>query len=237
MTQQFWDPAGAGVATNLNPTGYAQVGANGRLQLKQASLNVNGGVSYMGGILTLLPDVSVQNLLPDQWAWDVIYLAFNRVPGLVDVKMKRGHRTAQNKANGADGAQLVSLGYNPAEVTIKIRMWTPQQLRDFETITIPTVQPRPGKAGARPVPVVVDYPSLAMWGINKLFITDIAGPERTSTPQVWEVTLTASELSPVVTTGVVQQKGTGPGGLPTSQPATPQNSPSAGGATSPVVGQ
>jgi hypothetical protein len=183
-----------------------------------------------GNIDCLLPDVSVVNVLPDRWNWEVIYLAGQRVPGLVDVEFRRAHRIDRRAANGADGEAITSLGYKAADIIVKVRMWTPQQLADFQAITIPAVQPRPGKVNARPVSVSVDYPSLAMWGIFKLFVVEVAGPKRSSTPQLWEVTLTATEISPLVATSTATQKSGGvasaPNVLSGKPPFPPQTTPS-----------
>jgi hypothetical protein len=195
MTQPFWD---SGVTTGNAVVGVTFDGA-GQPTTKFVALS--------GNTDCLLPDVSILNILTDRWNWDVIYIACQRLPGLCEVEFGREHRVDKRSAIGNDGTQITSLGYKAADITIKTRIWTPQQLRDFETITIPTIQPRPGKAHARPTAVVVDYPSLAMWGIFSLFVTKVAGPKKTGTPGVWEITITASEVSPLVPVGTTTAKG------------------------------
>jgi hypothetical protein len=230
MPQPFWDTG----ATVNGGSGTIATGNDG----KTSALFVVAG----GNTDCLLPDVSSGgSRLPDRWAFDVIYMAGLRVPGLCDVKVKRAHRLDRRCANGVDGGAMTSLGYNPAEVTIKLRMWTPQQLLDFQAITIDSIQPRPGKAMARPVAVQVEYPSLGMWGIKSLFVVSIAGPERTSIPQLWETTLTCDELSPLTAVAVATQRG---GGVATNANAitgskgtpVPKSAPSAS-INSPTTGQ
>lgn len=167
-----------------------------------ASFTVGGNTD------SLLPDVIAQNLLPERWAWDVIYMAGKRVPGLAEVKMKRASRVDKRGSNGSSGMAMTSLGYSPAEITIKIRLWTTQQLADLQSITIPSIQPHPGKSRV-PKTIEVQYPSLSMWGVKSLYVVGIAGPEKTSTPQLWEVTFTCDELSPLVAVGSTKQIGGG----------------------------
>lgn len=185
------------------------------------------GVDIGRGIDCLLPDVSVQNVLPPFWSWKVIYMAGRRVPGLCHVTFKRAHRVDKRAASGTDNPTVTSLGYDGAEVIIEIRLWTPQQLIDYQAITIPSVQPAPGKAGARPKSVKVSYPSLSMYGVKSLFVTEIAGPEPTSTHGVWKVVLTATQTEPMNPAGSVTQKGGGVSTAPNVYPGQPAKPPSA----------
>lgn len=189
-----------------------------------------------GNFDCLLPDVSQINRLPAFWDWEVIYMADRRVPGLVQVKFKRAHRVDKKAAGGADNQTITSLGYNGAEVNIELRLWTPQQLVDYQNFTIPSIQPAPGKANARPKSVKVAYPSLAMYGVRSLFVTEIAGPEPTHIPQLWKVAIVATQTEPMAQVGTTTQKGGGvatapntlvTGGLPPllAKPSDTDNKP------------
>lgn len=199
----------------------------------------NAGVQGVGGLTCLLPDVSVQDELPERWDWDVIYLDDHRVPGLVKVDFKRAHRTAIRRANGMDNDSVTSLGYSGAEITIRIRMWMPQQWLDFQRITIPSVQPRPGKQSVRPKSVAAEYPSLAAWGCHQVFVLHVDGPKECEVPGARDIILTCSDTSPQVPVGTATQKG---GGVsternaitgaqtptPTAAPSTMINTPQLG---------
>lgn len=180
-TLPFWDPGGAGAITYLDPGNTP---------------GLAGGVYYKGGIESLLPNVGVLNDLGEQWAWDVIYLGSKRVPGLADVKARRKHRVASSEANGMDNSNLISLGYSPAEVAIKIRLWTPQQLDDFQ-LTLQEILPVPGKAAIRPAALQVQHPALKLLHVQLLFVTEVSAPEKSGIPQVWEATITATDLRPI----------------------------------------
>lgn len=160
-------------------------------------------------VTCFLPDVSQQEVLPDRWNWDVIYLAGRRVPGLVEVDFKREHRANKRLASGVDGTSVTSLGYNGADIVVRIRLWTPQQWLDFQTITIPSVQPRPGKASVRPVSITADYPSLATWGCFRLFVLHVDGPKKCEVHGARDIILSCSDTSPQVAVGVATQKGAG----------------------------
>ena len=206
MGQPFWD-AGATPGFGLQ--------AQFVTTIDPATGKATGAIiSASGNNDCLLPDIAFQEQLKAPWAWDVIYLAGRRAPGLAVVKFGREHRVNAREANGADGAQTTSLGYRTADIDIKLRLWTPQQLADFESITIPSIQPRPGKPGAGPRSVQVQYPSLAMWGITKLFVTKVSGPVPSSVPQLWEVSITATEINPLKQMGTATQKSGGVAVIP-----------------------
>jgi hypothetical protein len=169
----------------------------------------DGGVQGFGGLICFLPDVSVQPLLGSRWAWDVIYLDDLRVPGLVKVDFKRRHRVDIRRANGVDGQSVTSLGYNGANITVRVRLWTPQQWIDFQRFTIPSVQPRPGKVKVRPKSVAVDYPSLAAWGCHQLFVIDVDGPRECEVHGARDIILSCSDTSPQVAVPTTTQKGGG----------------------------
>jgi hypothetical protein len=198
VTQPFWD---SGVTTG---TAIAPLPVAGQPLWAPPLVQP---LFLAGNTDCLLPDVSIQNRVDDRWSWDVIYLRSLRVPGLAEVDHGREHRIHKRSAIGNDGTQITSLGYKAADITIKVRLWTPQQLRDFEMITIPSVQPRPGKAQLRPQAVQVEYPSLSMWGISNLFVTKVVGPKKTGTVGVWEVTLTATEVTQLVAVGTTTARG------------------------------
>lgn len=188
----------------------------------------------------LLPDVSVQDRLPSRWDWEVIYMAGRRVPGLCEVEFKREHRIDKRAANGVDYQSITSLGYNGADVQIKIRMWTPQQWIDFQAITVPSIQPRPGKPNARPKAVKTEHPALAVWGTKSLFVTHVGGPKPTNIPQAREILITCSDVAPQVQVGTATQKGGGVSSEPnkfTGQPAKPSAPPPSASINTPTPGQ
>ncbi len=177
------------------------------------------------------------------FAWDVVYLNDRRLPGLSELTFRRLHRGDIRSINGADYGTISLLGYSPSEINIRTRLWTGQQLADFQAL-IPFFQPVPGKPASsptnpgdsRPQSLKIRHPALAMWSITEVVILEIAGPQKTATPQVFEVVLRAVESTFFKTVGVytaspasdiAQQLGQSPG---TKQP-TPSQSTNATGTT------
>lgn len=184
------------------------------------------GVSVGNGIDCLLPDIAQG--LPDSMIWQVVFMAGKRVPGLAQVKFKRGHRVDKRTASGMAGQSMVALGYNPSEINIKITLWTPQQWIDFQTVTVPSVQPHPGKANALPKSVEVRHPSLGVWGAKQFFVLNVEGPVKGSVNGTMEITFDCSDTSPLTSAPVNKPAGAGLASAPnsfTSQSTKPPGVP------------
>jgi hypothetical protein len=132
-------------------------------------------------------------------AWDVVSIGGVRLPGLCRIDGKKGRRHDKKLVAGGDGSDPSSLGYDPAEFTVTVRMWTDDQLRAFEAM-LPTLLPRNGKGN--PKPITVSHPALSLFGINALYLMDAMLPKMSSQSGVVEFGFRFSEHSPTAAVGV-----------------------------------
>lgn len=106
--------------------------------------------------------------------WDRMTIAGAEVLGLVQVTGSLTRKIDARKAPEKDGAQLASLGNEPARFEVSVTLWTSAQLERWDLITL--VLRTPNESG-KPTAFDVNHPALAMLGITK------AVPERISFPQ------------------------------------------------------
>ena len=138
--------------------------------------------------------MSLPSWIDAPFTWDVLGLAGDEVPGLAKVKATRKYKLDKKDQAGADGGDLTGLGHMPAEVEITLRIWNTDQFNDLQAL-LPKIMVKPGKGV--PSPVDASHPALTLLGIKSLYITEISAPMETSTKQVYELTLQATEFLPV----------------------------------------
>ncbi len=93
-----------------------------------------------------------------------------RMPGISKVKGKGIAKLDKKSAPGSSGATVTYLGAEPIEVEITTTIWDQTQLQELDRI-IRMLAPRPTKG--LPKPVRVSHPKLAMFGVSKLFVSEI----------------------------------------------------------------
>ena len=154
--------------------------------------------------------------------WERIYLAGELWPGSAEVSGAGvGRKIDVQKEKGTDGASLKDEGYDPARLTITLRITTDAEWQRLQEL-LPLIHPRK-KGGAR-APVEICYPSVNLLGITQIYIDKIPIPSKPSADDgVLVIELSAIEWFPE------QQpvkKGAGKGANGVDQAAT-----GAGGAT------
>lgn len=137
-------------------------------------------------------------------AWDRVKIAGLTLPGLAQVKPRKGREVATDKVPGSDGATFTHIGYKPASVEITLVMWEAVHLEKFEQI-LPSLLPRKGEV-AKHVEVV--HPKLSMLGIRYLYLFDIEGPDEGAIPETMEIKLSFSEFYPETKRNDVTKKTT-----------------------------
>lgn len=136
-----------------------------------------GGVSRLiaQGIFTALPE-SANDPWPDYLSpWDTIKLAGMRAPGVPRVHGGRGKRFHPQVTPGLNGHVPNFYGYDCAEFTIKLTIWTPAQwawLYDLVSLVMP-----PPSSKIQPVAIKVDYPSLRLLNIYDCYVIRVAIPD------------------------------------------------------------
>lgn len=64
--------------------------------------------------------------------WDVVYLAGRAMPGVAEVSVQQGRKIDDRGSPGRNGARLIDKGSEAAKVTIRLRVWTPEQLAELQ---------------------------------------------------------------------------------------------------------
>jgi hypothetical protein len=113
----------------------------------------------------------------DEAAWDFCWLGDALLPGIASLEVTKTRSVDVKKSRGTDGATLSDDGYEPARVTVRLRMWTAEQWAAYQDL-LPQIDPqRPG--GLRE-PVAIVHPEVNVRGIDTVYVTSISGssPER-----------------------------------------------------------
>lgn len=125
-------------------------------------------------------------------SWDVVVINGLRMPGLVKVTGRIAMRKDRKVVPGTNGVRSTHLGYEPAEITFKLRMWTPDHWEAFETWLAPAVRPRPNTGAPKAYDIA--HPALAVYGIKSVEFIDASLPYQSAdAPDVYEVDIKALE--------------------------------------------
>lgn len=79
--------------------------------------------------------------------WDVVRIGGQALPGIAKVTGNQQRKVDKHHAAGADGGSSTDLGYQPAEFSIALRMWTAAQLAAWDAMR-PKLFPRPRRSAA-----------------------------------------------------------------------------------------
>jgi hypothetical protein len=121
-------------------------------------------------VLALLDDLS-----DSAGPWDSLYLAGERVPGIVVPPGGGLERSIDvKKSKGSKGAIVTYNGDDPANIEWDVLIWTPSQWSRFQDM-MPLIQPR--KPDEYPPPLEAGHPALALVGIKSIFFTRIGFPQ------------------------------------------------------------
>lgn len=127
-------------------------------------------------------------------AWDVVRLAGQVLPGLCGIRGGRAQRIDIKKSKGQNFGTLTSQGYDPAEITITERIWTPQQLSAL-WVMMPILEPLFAASGIVQA-VDVYHPALALRSITSVIIKKIGVLKPSSIKEVWEQDIELIEYRP-----------------------------------------
>jgi len=127
---------------------------------------------------------SVWSALPDNesapWPsylspWNTIKMAKMRAPGYVIVKGGRAKRFSADQTPGDSGALFNFYGYDYAQFSVKIHIWTPKQFEWLQRF-LPLISPAPTSA-VSPKAVSVDHPAMRLAKITDIFVTRVGIPD------------------------------------------------------------
>lgn len=124
-------------------------------------------------------------------SWDTVIIKGLRFPGIARVSGKVAIRKDRRKVPGAHGAKQTFLGYEPAEVSIELRMWTADHWENFQRLA-QDVRPKPNQKA--PQAFDISHPALAVYGIKAVEFLDAGFPEPAEACDIFKVTLKAIEF-------------------------------------------
>lgn len=76
--------------------------------------------------------------------WDKVFFASVPTPGVAEVDAKRERKVDEKDAPGSDGATVTIHGVKPADITIKLLIWTPDQKKAMDEL-LPLIMTPPYK--------------------------------------------------------------------------------------------
>lgn len=156
--------------------------------------------------------------------WQQVRINGETLPGIATVTGDVGRKVDTAQAPGNDGGTFTHLGYEPAEVEVKLVLATPEHLEAFTRLA-PTIRPRKGEKS--PKPVNVYHPALELLGIRSLFLMKIGIPEPGSVKGTYEVKLGFAEFIPEYHRNTRTTTPTTTGGAKTPKPKQAPSKPTA----------
>lgn len=126
-----------------------------------------------------------------------ICIPSGRVRYAIDRQRAKGTTKAESKliaraeAAGVESHRIVSEGYMPDRVTLKVLIWRPDQWSQLQTY-LPTINPK--IASNKLKPFYIDHPFLAALGITQIFISEISTPEETGTYGLYQFEIVGHEV-------------------------------------------
>lgn len=164
------------------------------LKVALPTLNGGGGPSVFEDFTLGPTSAAIATGLPF-WgdapdAWDRALIAGRLVPGRVVVEAKVKNRIDKKSIPGTHGAKMTHIGYEPAEVTLTIEIWTAAQLDELRSI-VQLIRPRK----SAPQPFTLQHPSIAMLDITSVLFMEVANL-RPKGDGMYSMTITGLEYVP-----------------------------------------
>ncbi len=131
-------------------------------------------------------------------AWDVLVIGNETLPGVAIVTGGRRQKLDRKDSPGTDSSTITQLGREPAQIEVRLVMWTPEQLAQWVRIA-KVLHPPFGKGMGKPYDVY--HPGLAALSIWSLILVDIGVTAPGGQPGVYESRLRFIEFAPPAQVG------------------------------------
>jgi hypothetical protein len=195
MALDFWDPQFTGEKppdTNPQSDGYQSGGSQTALQQYLQSINASSAtVQALAAIVQPLTVAWNQVRLPSGYSpWNSVNLGGTVLPGICEVSVRQKRRVQQKKAAGADGSTPTFIGLDPAEVSIRVRLWTAEQFNAFDNLRS-VIFPRMNKG--QPPALDIVHPLTAHYGIASIIVVSLDGPSPGGATGEFSATLSCVE--------------------------------------------
>jgi hypothetical protein len=105
--------------------------------------------------------------------YDRVVIAGFEFPGLARVKGELRRKLDKKAPKGVNGGTTTDDGEDHHPVEVEIRLYTREDWQRFELI-VPFISP---KSLGKRVAVTIDYPTLALFGINTIYVESVTIPD------------------------------------------------------------
>lgn len=138
--------------------------------------------------------------------WDVCALAGLALPGVAKVLVKAKKRFDVKKSKGKNGATLTFTGYDPSELSIELRVWTPVHLNALASV-MPMLKQKATTTGgaqatAAQLAMDINHPTTTLLGIHSVLIESVSGLEPADQKGVMRMQIRCLEYIPPSKTDV-----------------------------------
>lgn len=113
----------------------------------------------------------------EESAWNFCWLGEDLLPGIVEVTCPKTRSVDVKKQKGTDGAELEDTGYEPAKVTIKLKITDAEQWEAWLAV-LPKIDPQ--KPGGLRQPLAILHPEPNSMGVTTVYVTTISGDPPTA---------------------------------------------------------
>ena len=127
---------------------------------------------------------------PEQW--DKVTLQGVQLPGIATVEHVLGRKQDVQSPPGSDGANIRDKGYEPARITITLRLWTRDDFNALDQSNLAAIL----QAGRQRVPLSIVHPVLNQDGIRQVIFSSKTGLKPSAMKGMWEVQLTFYQHKP-----------------------------------------
>lgn len=125
-------------------------------------------------------------------AYDHPVIAGYELPGVARISAELRRKLDKKNAKGIDGATITDDGEDQAPIEITVRLYNREHWQRFQAL-VPLINP---KGSGKKTAVSIDYPTLALFGINLMYVEAVSVPEFRDNPKRMESTIKGTEWRP-----------------------------------------
>lgn len=117
----------------------------------------NSGIIFFGEGLTFQEN-----------PWETAFISGNQVPGLVEIEAESKKKKDVKTTKGKDGGKTTFQGQGPVDVIMRVKIWTPDQWDQFQTVMARLYVRASGKAAKGAFDI--QHPWLSFLGIKSVSV-------------------------------------------------------------------
>lgn len=159
----------------MSAVGFSPQVMQGNIQQQMAKVSVDIGTIAIVNRVPPAADQPVPFWNDDPASWETVYLDATPLPGLCWLNGKVGIRRSKKTIPGKHGSKVVTYGYEPAQLQVRMVIWTGDHLQRWNDL-LQVLRPKISRG--MPGVVSIGHPSAAMYGITQVKVMDITLPEQ-----------------------------------------------------------